>query len=209
MCDYIKRKDLIKPRDTLLSWINNAHNYMRKNYKITFQHFEIGSASRNMVVKKCNSNFFDLDYEFEIISWPSDYDINDARDLKLKFKKALDETKPHEFKACEDSTQALTSENNEYGVDIIITIRSGGNYFILRNNKNRNNANNKDYQWAQKNDCSKLRVNLAKIKGLEMWNDLRDKYLGKKHDNRNITDKNDPRFKHSYQLLNEAVNEVL
>ena len=36
-------------------------------------------------------------------------------------------------------------------MDVIITVYDAkDNFYILRNNKSANNANNKDYQWAKK-----------------------------------------------------------
>lgn len=212
MCKYIIKSELQRPRQILQDWISDVHEYMRKNYNITFQHLEIGSASRNLIVQKCNSNYYDLDYQLTIISWPIGYDINNAKDVKKKFRTAFDDTRPSNFSYCEDSTQALSSLNTKsgYGIDIIITIYDkNNNFYILRNNKNLNNANNKDYQWAQKNEYSKSQENFQKIKGSNMWNDLRENYLEKKHKYSKITDKNDVNYKHSYQILNESVNEIL
>ncbi len=212
MCKFITKSELKEPRQILLDWINDVHDYMRKNYGITFQHLEIGSASHNLVVQKCNSNYFDLDYQLTIVSWPDDYDIKDAKDVKKKFRLAFDAKMPSNFSCCEDSTQALStlSKKRGYGMDVIITIYDDeDNFYILRNNKNSNNANNKDYQWAKKNEYSKLQENLKKIQGSDMWNDLRANYLNKKHKYSKITDKNNPNYKHSYQILNETVNEIL
>lgn len=212
MCKFITKSELKEPRQILLDWINDVHDYMRKNYGITFQHLEIGSASHNLVVQKFNSNYFDLDYQLTIVSWPDDYDIKDAKDVKKKFRLAFDAKMPSNFSCCEDSTQALStlSKKRGYGMDVIITIYDDeDNFYILRNNKNSNNANNKDYQWAKKNEYSKLQENLKKIQGSDMWNDLRANYLNKKHKYSKITDKNNPNYKHSYQILNETVNEIL
>ena len=42
-----------------------------------------------------------------------------------------------------------------------------------------------------------------------MWNDLRNNYLNKKHKYSKITDKNTLNYKHSFQILNESINEIL
>lgn len=212
MCVYITKNELKEPRETLLNWIKEVHNYMRKNYGITFQHLEIGSASHNLVVKKCNSKYFDLDYQLTIVTWPDNYDINDAKDVKKKFRLAFDARKPLDFSYCEDSTQALSALNEKkgYGMDVIITVYDAkDNFYILRNNKSANNANNKDYQWAKKNEYSKLKGNLKKIQESKMCNDLRNNYLNKKHKYSKITDKNTLNYKHSFQILNESINEIL
>ena len=123
MCKFVTRSELKEPRQILLDWINDVHDYMRKNYGITFQHLEIGSASRNLVVQKCNSDYFDLDYQLTIVSWPNNNDLPAAKDVKKKFRLAFDAKKPSDFSCCEDSTQALSALNKKrgYGMDVIIT----------------------------------------------------------------------------------------
>lgn len=207
MCKYIGRKKLKEPKLESLDWINRVHKYMKEKNNITFQHYPIGSGKRNLVVSKCNSvnEFFDLDYEFELKS----SDTCNPKEVKMKFKKGLDSTKPNNFTDCEDSTQALTTKSNAYGIDFIITCYYKNECYIIRNNKNKNNANNNDYSWALKKDCSNLHKKLKKVKDIGCWQELRDNYLEKKHKNKDITNKDDPRYKHSYQLLHEAVNEIL
>ncbi len=211
MCEYIKKSELTKPKETFQEWVNKVHKVLKKDYGLTFQVTPIGSGSRNMVVKKCNFSEFDLDYQIKI-SKHKKVNIDNAKKIKQIFKDAFDNNKPTGFSCCEDSTQALTTINKSmhYSFDIIITIiKENGDFCILYNNKNRNSANNKDYEWQIKKDMNKHKENFDKIEGPAMWNDLRESYLNKKHTYSSITDKNDPKYKHSYQILNEAVNETL
>ena len=144
MCDYVKSKKLEVPRDTFNNWINSVQKYIKKNYKITFSHTPIGSGSRNMVIRKCNEDFFDLDFQIVMQSIPNNYNWNrDCKEFKDIFRTTFDKFKPKGFSFCEDSTQALTTKNinKGYGFDIIITTYDeDGNFYILYNKKNTNNS---------------------------------------------------------------------
>ena len=64
MCDYVNKNELKCPKEVFKKMINSVQDYIRKQYKITFSYRPIGSGSRNMVIRKCNQNFFDLDYQW-------------------------------------------------------------------------------------------------------------------------------------------------
>ena len=210
MCDYVNKKELIGPRETFNNWIGSVQKYIKKNYKITFSYCPIGIGSRNMVIRKCNEDYFDLDFQIVMQSIPSNYNWNkDCKKFKDIFRNAFDKFKPKGFSFCEDSTQALTTKNNNkgYGFDIIITTYDDDdNFYILYNKKNTNNANNEDYEWAIRKDMKNYRERLNLIKGPEMWDYLRKVYKKKRHDHK---DDVEPNKKKSYQLLNEAVVDTL
>ena len=210
MCEYVyinELKDLKKKFKTL---INKVHKYLRKNYKITFSCIPIGSGKRNMVIKQCNKNYFDLDFQIVLQSVPDEYNSNDScKALKDLFRSVFDKFKLPGFSDCEDSTQALTIKNvkSGYGFDIVITkYDSNANFYILYNKKSTNAANNKDYEWAIRSKMNKYQERLKCVKGVEMWQYLRDIYLKKRHEHK---DDNNANKKKSYQLLNEAVVETL
>ncbi len=208
MCDYVKKKSLKEPRKIFNDWINKVQKYIKKEYKITFSFLPIGSGSRNMVIKKCNEDYFDLDFQIVIQHMPSHYNLSkNCKELKNIFRKTFDEFKPKGFGHCEDSTQALTTKNSDkkYGFDIIIT-RCDGDFYILYNKKNTNNANNEDYEWVKRKDIRKYREKLNSIRGPEMWNYLREDYKNKRHIHKNDSE---PNKKKSYQLLSEAVVETI
>ena len=172
MCDYVKPKEVEKPREIFNNWITSVQKYIKKNYKITFSHSPIGSGSRNMVIRKCNERSFDLDFQIIMQSIPNNYSwTKDCKEFKNIFRNAFDKFIPKGFTSCEDSTQALTTKNNDkgYGFDIIITTYDeDGNFYILYNKKNTNNANNEDYEWAIRKDMSKYRERLDLVEGPEM-----------------------------------------
>lgn len=205
MCEFVSKKCLKEPKAQFLKIINKVQKQIKDKYKITFSYRPIGSGKKNLVVKKCTTNEFDLDYEITLQKILEEIDLNDAKKIKYLFIEVLNEFLPKEFNRSEDSTQAITIKNPsfKFGYDIIITYVLGDARYILRNDKNSNNANNNDYKWAQMCD---YRSNYKLIKGPEMNNHLRKLYLKKRHNSINGKSKNQ---KKSYQILNEAINETL
>ena len=209
MCKYITKKELKEPKKILNDWILRVQKAIKKEYKITFSFNLIGSGKRNLVIKSCNSNWFDLDCQLVIRKMPKEFNLkSNAKKVKDIFRRAFDKEKLDDFSYCEDSTQAITSKNErgKYSFDIILTYYEKDELFILRNDKNSNNANSKDYKWAQKGDMKKFHENYKKISGSDMWNYLRNLYINKRH---SYKDNIDSSRKKSYQILNESVNETL
>lgn len=210
MCDYVNKNELIEPREIFSEWISNAQSEIREEYGITFSYNPIGSGSRNMVIRRCDNDYFDLDFQIVMQSIPNKYNWNrDCKEFKDIFRTTFDKFKPKGFSFCEDSTQALTTKNinKGYGFDIIITTYDEeGNFYILYNKKNTNNANNEDYEWAKRKDMNKYRERLSLVEGSEMWEYLRKVYKKKRHDHK---DDAEPNKKKSYQLLNESVVDTL
>lgn len=209
MCDYVDANKLIKPREVFSKWIKNVQDELRDK-GFTFSFNPIGSASRNMVIQKCNEKTFDLDYQIVMQKIPFKYNWDkDCKKFKDLFRTTFDKYKPSGFTYCEDSTQALTTknQNQKYGYDIIITtFDDNDNFYILYNKKNTNGANNEDYEWAKRKDMKKYSERLAMVRGPKMWKYLRDIYKEKRHDHK---DDQQPNKKKSYQILNEAVVETL
>ncbi len=208
MCRYITAAELSNKKQLFINWITYVQKELRtKGYRFSYR--PIGSGKRNMVVKLCNSNYYDLDYQIIIEKIPNTYDWNgNVKDIKDDFREAFDNNKPKGFSCCEDSTQALQTKKLSigFGYDIILTTYdNSGNFFILYNKKNTNNANNNDYSWMIRKNMNNYRNKLNKISGSEMWNYLREIYLDKRHKHK---DDQENKIK-AYQLLNEAVNETL
>ncbi len=209
MCEYISKSKLKQQKKDFLIWINKVQKKIKKEHKIHFFYNPIGSGKRNLVIKQCNKNYFDLDYQIVITKIPKNMDFDkDAKDIKNIFKDTFDKYKPSDFSCCEDSTQALTTKNNAkgFGYDVIITRYKENDFYILYNKKNTNNANNNDYYWAIRSDMKEYKNKYKKIKGPEMWSYLRELYEFKRHKHK---DDVEPNKKKSFQILNEAVNETL
>ena len=209
MCEYISKSKLKQQKKDFLNWISKVQKEIKKEHKIHFSYNPIGSGKRNLVIKQCNKNYFDLDYQIVITKIPKSMDLDkDAKDIKNIFKETFDKYKPSDFSCCEDSTQALTTKNNVkgFGYDVIITSYKKNDFYILYNKKNTNNANNNDYYWAIRSEMKEYKNKYNKIKGPEMWNYLRDIYESKRHKHKDDVELNK---KKSFQILNEAVNETL
>ena len=88
-----------------MALLNKVQKTLKKDY--TFQYKVIGSYTRNMIAydKKGKTGF-----DFDVNIFPNDDDENfTAKDLKLKFKKALDANgQTYGFAPAEDSTRVLT-----------------------------------------------------------------------------------------------------
>lgn len=112
MCKYIAKKELKEPKKILNDWILRVQKAIKKEYKITFSFNLIGSGKRNLVIKSCNSNWFDLDCQLVIRKMPKEFNLkSNAKKVKDIFRRAFDKEKLDDFSYCEDSTQALTSKN--------------------------------------------------------------------------------------------------
>ena len=209
MCDYVNKNKLIEPRKIFSEWISKVQREVRDKYKITFSYNLIGSGSRNMVIRRCDNDYFDLDFQIVMQTIPDDMDWDDdCKKFKNIFRNTFNKCKPQGFKDCKDRSQSLRTKNLKlgFGFDIIITcFDNKGNFYILFNKKDTNDANNEDYEWAVRKDMNKYRERLSLVEGPEMWNFLRNIYKNKRH--KHMHDQ-EPK-KHSYQLLNEAVVETL
>lgn len=209
MCDYVNKNELIEPREIFSEWISNVQSEIREEYGITFSYNPIGSGSRNMVIRRCDNDYFDLDFQIVMQTIPDDMDWDgDCKKFKDIFRTTFNKYKPQGFKDCKDRSQSLRTKNLNlgFGFDIIITcFDNNDNFYILFNKKDTNGANNEDYEWAIKKDMNKYRERLSLVEGPEMWNYLRNIYKNKRH--KHMHDQ-EPK-KHSYQLLNEAVVETL
>lgn len=209
MCDYVNKKELLCPRKIFSEWICNVQSEIRKEYGITFSYNPIGSGSRNMVIRRCDNGYFDLDFQIVIQSIPDDMNWNeDCKTFKDIFRNSFNKYKPQGFNYCKDRSQSLRTKNINlgFGFDIIITyFDNNDNFYILYNKKDSNGANNEDYEWAKRKKMNKYHERLKLIKESKMWDYLRKIYKNKRHEHIN-----DQRTKkHSYQLLNEAVVETL
>lgn len=209
MCDYVNKNELIEPREIFSEWISKVQSEIRKKYGITFSYNPIGSGSRNMVIRRCDNDYFDLDFQIVMQTIPDNTDWDGAcKKFKDIFRNTFNKHKPKGFKDCKDRSQSLRTKNLNlgFGFDIIITcFDNDDNFYILFNKKDTNDANNEDYEWAIRKNMNKYRERLRLVKGPKMWNYLRNIYKNKRH--KHMHDQ-EPK-KHSYQLLNEAVVETL
>lgn len=178
--------------------------YVRKDAKsegITFTCNLVGSAKRNLVVRHPTKGI-DCDYQLFLQSNKNDLDAEEIKDV---FRKSFDKHRPQGFSCCEDSTSALTMKMKDTkhsrivcSFDIVIMRNINETPEIIRKNTNG------EYVWNKLRFMSNFQERFSLISEIEMWDELRERYYKKK-----IRQMNGENDKKSFQLLNEAVNEVL
>ena len=200
MDGYVSRNE-VKP---LKQWFNEMLFYVRKDVKaqgITFTCNLVGSAKRNLVV--CHpTKGIDCDYQLYLQTNKNSFD---AEEIKNAFRKSFNKHHPQGFSNCEDSTSALTMKMKDArrskivcSFDIVILRNNNGIPEIIR--RNTNGA----YIWNQLRPMLDFQERYALISGNEMWKELKTRYYKKK-----IKQMNGDDDRKSFQLLNEAVHEVL
>ena len=139
MCDYVNKNELNEPREIFSEWISNVQSEIKKENGITFSYNPIGSGSRNMVIRRCDNDYFDLDFQIVMQSIPDDMDWDgDCKEFKDIFRNTFNKYKPQGFKDCKDRSQSLRTKNLKlgFGFDIIITcFDNNDNFCILFNKK--------------------------------------------------------------------------
>ncbi len=73
MCDYVTKKELKEPKEIINNWIKTVQKKIKKEEKIHFSYTPIGSGKRNMVIKQCNRQYFDLDFQIILTKLPKKY----------------------------------------------------------------------------------------------------------------------------------------
>ena len=127
MCDYVNKNELIEPREIFSEWISNVQSEIREDYGITFSYNPIGSGSRNMVIRRCDNDYFDLDFQIVMQTIPDDMDWDgDCKKFKDIFRNTFNKYKPQGFKDCKDRSQSLRTKNLNlgFGFDICLLYTS-------------------------------------------------------------------------------------
>lgn len=201
--EYLTRNEVKKYKEEIQGIINDLKNELGNEWNLYY--YLVGSGRRNMVVK--SNEGFDLDYHLILKKNPSD--LTDE-EIKRKIMEAIDSVKPNHLSNSKDSTNVITLKCIEdgflkYSYDLAIMKKEkDGSYSILRNEKD--NGSNGPYHFVTVSDSSDFFTRFSKIKGTEMWRDLRESYLEKKKiqhrekkENRMI----------SFSYLKLATNEIL
>ena len=200
MDGYVSKND-IKP---LMQAFDLMLSYVRRDAKargLTFTCDLVGSAKRNLVVAHPTKGI-DCDYQLHLQSNKNELD---AEQIKKIFCTLFDKYRPQGFSYCEDSTSSLTMKMKDKqhckilcSFDIVLLRNLGGVPEIIRRNTDGK------YVWNKLRYMSDFQERFSLITGNEMWNELKERYYKKKVKQMNGNDD-----KKSFQLLNEAVNEVL
>ena len=196
---YVSKDEIKQYKDLF----DNIIFKIRKDIKregITFTHNLVGSGKRNLIVRHPTKGC-DLDYQ---ILLQKNSKALSPKDIKDRFRILFNKYKPSGYSDCEDSTSALTMKRKDtklskivFSYDIVI-LRDRDCLEIIRRS-----APN-EYVWNKLKMMNGFNMRLKQICSSQMWNELRNRYYKKK-----IKQMNGETDKKSFQLLNEAVNEVL
>ena len=200
--EYVSKKEVKPWRAMFHKWMKNIRTKMKEK-GITFTYRLVGSAKRNLVIRHHNKGF-DCDYQVFI---QRNNDNLSPKDIKFLFKSVIDEVCASDsFEPCENSTSSLTikmvdksQSKVRVGYDIVMLQETDEGLKILRCQSK--GTKKESFVFELLPDMTNMSAKLAKIKGKNQWNKLRELYYNKKI--------NYNGEKKSFQLLNEAINEVL
>ncbi len=192
--------------EDLMLLLKEVRKELRKDY--TFQHRIVGSYARDMITYDTKSN---VGYDFDVNIYPNDDDDEfTAKQLKLKFKNALDKcASAHGFAPAEDSTRVLTIKIKDpkrsrivFSIDFAFvndyTDEDGKEHqeYIHNDKKGRN------YSWCeQPQGYYLLPEKIQWIKDNNLWAGIRSLYIEKKN-------KNNDEHCHSRTIFAQTVHEV-
>ena len=177
---------------------------LKKNNGLTFSYRLVGSANRHLVIRHHNKGF-DCDHQLFVQKNKKNLSPKEIKDLLIK---EFDARMPAKgFKLCRNKKKAIEIRKKDdkgnqltFKYDIVIMkIENNCHYIIHR-------SENNVYVWNPESDYSTWAKDYRKIKGSEMWDDLRNRYYNKKIKKDSGTNYVDRK---SFQILHEAVRETL
>lgn len=196
---FVTRSELAPYKKLFVDVFHDVQKICRKEYGLRFDFNLVGSAKRNMVIRHHNKGF-DLDYQLFLQKNSKNLSAKQIKNILIKlFKKYF----PWDYKRYEDSTSAITvkkvlKDKIKIGYDIVILKSTGNICEIIR-------RQGQEYFWNELLDTKNYIDNLKKIKG-PLWEKLKNVYgqkIVQKYNGQKYQDKK------SFQILNEAINEVL
>lgn len=207
MNDKYVSKEEVKPyRHLFHQWMEGIRDFIKEN-GISFTYMLVGSAKRNLVIRHHNKGF-DCDYQIMITRNKKNLC---ACKIKHLFMDELNKFVTKDgYTTCKNSTSSITIKKiGENGIsmsfDAVILIKENNLLKILRYNKDSLTEDKYKYGFETLPDMKEFSNNLMKIKGQQLWNKLRDLYYQKKM----IELTENKTGKKSFQILHEAVNEIL
>lgn len=215
MYEYVSDKKLISSMKQLCGdVIQDLCHQLKVDYDIGARFYMVGSGARNLIVQNSNEPI-DLDYNLEIIRCE---DYEDCRVIKENVRKSFNKIlKMYEISDCEDSTSALTTENQyftdinnetEFHIDLSIVCRDeDGIYYRLIHNKT-GCVQYDEYFWSEAPKSEALRKKVQKIKKIGAWDLVREQYLELKNMYLRRRDYNHPSFICYTEAVNNVYNEI-
>lgn len=205
MAEYVSKNEVKPYRKIFDKMMADIRESVRKK-GITFTYQLVGSAKRNLVVRHHNKGF-DCDYQIVIRKNKNNCT---ATEIKMLFGQLLNVVKSDGFSDVQNSTSAWTmrktdSENSRliFSYDIVILRQDKNGVHIIRQDKENKKTG---YFWNLLPDMNSADAGISAIKGAQKWNELRKVYLQKKTEK---IEQGKYKDKVSFQLLHEAINEVI
>lgn len=187
---YISKRDpqVKVAYDSLMLLLKKTRKELKSEF--TFQHRVVGSYSRNMITYDAKGN---TGFDFDLNIYPNDDDqLFTAKELKLKFKAALDKhCGEFGFSPAEDSTRVLTIKVKDrkksriiYSVDFCIVNDYTDDDNEERQEYIRNNKNQHTYEWCQQpNGYYMLPEKIQWLKDNGLWQQVTKRYITNKNNN--------------------------
>ena len=199
---YVTKKEAASVRTNLEKLIREVQDIVRKNF--TFQYEFVGSYARNMITCDKKSNIgYDFDVNLYVNDDNEEYKPNEIRKI---LKAAIDKVvKKYGYDYCEDSTRVLTikvkdTKNSRilHSCDFCIVYNcEDGQQQYIRFNKKHNT-----YTWEYQGEgFDLLPQKISWLKENGYWSDVREYYIEKKNNNKNLD-------KHSRSIFAETVTEM-
>ena len=202
---YVSKEEVKPFRRQFHEWMKKIRGEIKEE-GISFTYMLVGSAKRNLVIRHHNKGF-DCDYQIRITKNKNGYK---AEKIKHLFMNALNGiVENYGYSNCENSSSSITikmignNSNIVHSYDVVVLQQHNKETKILRYRKPPVGDGSYDFELLP--NMSDFADNLRKINGSDRWKKLRGNYYKKK-----INELTENRTgKKSFQLLNEAVKEVL
>lgn len=205
MDGYVSKNEVKPYRKIFDKMMADIRESVRKK-GITFTYQLVGSAKRNLVVRHHNKGF---DCDYQIVIRKNKNNCSET-EIKMLFGQLLNKVRPDGFSDVQDSTSAWTmrktdSENSRliFSYDIVILRQDKNGVYIIRQDKENKKTG---YFWNLLPNMNSADAGISAIKGAQKWNELRKVYLQKKTEK---IEQGKYKDKASFQLLHEAINEVI
>ena len=200
---FVSKNEVLEYTTLFSGVFSEIQKVLKKEKKLTFSYRLVGSAKRKLIIRHHNQGF-DCDYQLYLQKNKNNMDPKAIKDALInEFNKRMPsygfETCVNKKKAIEIRKKTTDQDKLVFKYDIVIMKEEGCPQIIHRSENNK-------FVWNQQADYSTWTEDYRKIKGANMWGELRDLYYDKKIQKDNGTNYKDRK---SFQILHEAVKEIL
>lgn len=205
MMEYVSKSEVMPYRKLFEQEVLPGVRAECRKKGLTFDCRIVGSARRNLVVRHHNKGF---DCDYQIFIKQNNNELS-GEEIKKLLMSGFNKNMPDAFDYCEDSTSAITIKQKhgskiKFSYDVVILLESdNGQVQILRRVKNGEKYN---YIWNLLPNSADLECKIKQIESDGHYEELRALYYQKKVDKNYGNNYQDRK---SFQLLNEAANEII